>query len=70
MEESLILSKFDNLVQSGLVLYDDKQQIIEHIDGDLKVFITSPTTIQIKHLLTRLQSSNLFSLLLSPKNPP
>ncbi|CAG8896514.1 unnamed protein product [Penicillium egyptiacum] len=36
MEESLILSKFDHLVQSGLVLYDDKQQIIERIDSDLK----------------------------------
>lgn len=40
MEEPLVLSKFDNLVQSGLVLYDDKQQIIEHIEGDLKVLIT------------------------------
>lgn len=37
MEESLILEKFDNLVESGLVLYDDKQQIVEHVDGDLKV---------------------------------
>ncbi|KAB8215468.1 hypothetical protein BDV33DRAFT_227588 [Aspergillus novoparasiticus] len=42
MEESLILSKFDRLVESGLVLYDDKQQIIEHIDGDLKP--TLPTS--------------------------
>ena len=41
MEESLILSKFDNLVQSSIVQYDDKQQIIEHVDGDLKVFIPS-----------------------------
>lgn len=60
MEESLVLSKFDNLVQSGLVLYDDKQRIIEHIDGDLKVLITPPIRIQIKHLLTRLLSSSLF----------
>lgn len=37
MDESFILSKFDRLVESGLVLYDEKQQIIEHIDGDLKV---------------------------------
>lgn len=42
MEEPLILAKFDNLVQSGLVLYDDKQQIIEHIDGDLKVHYIQP----------------------------
>ncbi|CAG8900569.1 unnamed protein product [Penicillium egyptiacum] len=43
MEESLILSKFDNLVRSGIVQYDDKQQIIEHVDGDLKFqfFLTS-----------------------------
>ncbi|KAF2720993.1 hypothetical protein K431DRAFT_339036 [Polychaeton citri CBS 116435] len=36
MEESLILSEFDKLVKSGTVLYDDKQEIIEHTDGDLK----------------------------------
>ncbi|KAI9035748.1 uncharacterized protein KD926_002937 [Aspergillus affinis] len=40
MDESLILSKFDRLVESGLVLYDDKQQIIEHIDGNLKPTLT------------------------------
>ena len=39
MEESLILSKFDILVKSGLVLYDDKQESIEHIDGGLKVSV-------------------------------
>ena len=39
MEESLILSEFDRLVKSGLVLYDDKQEIIEHIDGELKVSV-------------------------------
>jgi hypothetical protein len=39
MEESLILSEFDSLVKSGLVLYDDKQEIIEHIDGELKVSV-------------------------------
>lgn len=37
MEEELILSKFDDLVQSGLVLYDDKQETIEKNDGELKV---------------------------------
>jgi len=39
MEESLILSKFDDLVKSGLVQYDNKQEIIEYIDGDLKVYM-------------------------------
>lgn len=45
MEESLILSRFDNLVQSGLVLYDDKQHIIEHIEGELKVRLHRPQTL-------------------------
>lgn len=37
MDEASILAKFDQLVQSGLVLYDDKQVIIEKIDEGLKV---------------------------------
>lgn len=37
MDEALILAKFDRLVQSGLVLYDDKQETIEQVDGKLKV---------------------------------
>ncbi|PIG80769.1 hypothetical protein AARAC_010656 [Aspergillus arachidicola] len=52
MEESLILSKFDRLVEFGLVLYDDKQQIIEHIDDGLKVLPTSSTMFQPEHPLT------------------
>ncbi|KAI9034787.1 uncharacterized protein KD926_005578 [Aspergillus affinis] len=52
MEESLVISKFDRLVESGLVLYDDKQQIIEHIDGDLKVRIAPSTISRTMHLLT------------------
>ncbi|KAK7746568.1 hypothetical protein SLS62_009365 [Diatrype stigma] len=36
MEESSILSKFENLVKTGLVLYDDKQEVIEQVDGELK----------------------------------
>ncbi|KAL3422718.1 tetraphosphate phosphorylase 2 (ATP adenylyltransferase) [Phlyctema vagabunda] len=36
MEEHLILSKFDGMVKSGLVLYDEKQETIEHIDAELK----------------------------------
>lgn len=37
MNEELILATFDSLVQSGLVHYDDKQETIQHIDGDLMV---------------------------------
>jgi ATP adenylyltransferase len=39
MDELSILSKFDSLVESGIVVYDDKQDIIEYADGDLKVGI-------------------------------
>jgi hypothetical protein len=39
MDESFILSEFDRLQQSGLALYDDKQRIIEHVEGGLKVRI-------------------------------
>lgn len=41
MDELSIISKFDSLVKSGLVLYDDKQEVIEHIDGELKASITN-----------------------------
>ncbi|KAF7589145.1 hypothetical protein BBP40_004715 [Aspergillus hancockii] len=43
MEESFILFKFDSLGKSGLVFYDDKQEILEHTDGDLEFhfFLTS-----------------------------
>ena len=37
MTESTVLQKFDLLIEDGLVFYDDHQQIIEHIDDDLKV---------------------------------
>ncbi|CDM37484.1 hypothetical protein DTO013E5_7714 [Penicillium roqueforti] len=56
MEEPLILAKFDNLVQSGLVLYDDKQQIIEHIDGDLKFQFVLTSALAKKPTLTSPQS--------------
>ncbi|CEJ60709.1 hypothetical protein PMG11_09272 [Penicillium brasilianum] len=36
MDESFILSEFDRLQQSGLVLYDDKQRRIEYVEGGLK----------------------------------
>ncbi|KAJ5375502.1 hypothetical protein N7517_007508 [Penicillium concentricum] len=52
MEESLVLSKFDNLVQSGLVLYDDKQRIIEHIDGNLKFQFVLTSALAKKPTLT------------------
>ncbi|RGP58733.1 hypothetical protein FSPOR_11818 [Fusarium sporotrichioides] len=31
-----LLSRFDALTKSGLVLYDENQKIVEHTDGDLK----------------------------------
>lgn len=37
MEESLVVSEFDNLVESGLVFYDERQRIIGYVDGELKV---------------------------------
>lgn len=37
MDETLILSKFDKLVNSGLVLYDENQETVQHVDGDLEV---------------------------------
>lgn len=40
MDESFILSEFDSLVNSGAVIYNDKEEIIEYIDGDLKVCLT------------------------------
>lgn len=41
MDEASILDKFDKLVQSGLVLYDDKQEIVEKVDEGLKVSQTA-----------------------------
>lgn len=34
---SALLSTFDALTKSGLVLYDESQKVVEHTDGDLKV---------------------------------
>ncbi|KAJ4129800.1 hypothetical protein NW768_006769 [Fusarium equiseti] len=36
MTESRILQKFDLLIEQNLVLYDEEQHIIEHIDKGLK----------------------------------
>jgi hypothetical protein len=40
MDTLSILSQFDRLVGSGLVLYDDRQENIEQVDGELKVPIS------------------------------
>lgn len=37
MDETLILSKFDELVNSGVVLYDESQETVQHVDGELEV---------------------------------
>ncbi|KAL7940956.1 hypothetical protein V8C42DRAFT_336046 [Trichoderma barbatum] len=36
MDETLFLSKFDELVDSGVVLYDQNQETVQYADGDLK----------------------------------
>ncbi|KAK0725124.1 hypothetical protein B0H67DRAFT_481100 [Lasiosphaeris hirsuta] len=36
MEELRVLRQFDKLVETGLVLYDDKQEVIEHLEGGIK----------------------------------
>ncbi|KAB8218934.1 hypothetical protein BDV33DRAFT_204981 [Aspergillus novoparasiticus] len=46
MNESFVLSEFDRLVNSGTVIYNDKGEIIEHIDGDFKVYLTPYLNIQ------------------------
>ncbi|KAM3065651.1 hypothetical protein ACMFMG_011358 [Clarireedia jacksonii] len=43
MDEETVLSRFDHLVETGLVLYDPQQKIIELEDGGLKFkFILTP----------------------------
>lgn len=37
MEPSLVLAKFDSLIEKGLVFYDDEQQTVELVDQGLKV---------------------------------
>lgn len=37
MDELFILSEFDRIVNSGTVRYNDKEEIIEHIDGELNL---------------------------------
>ncbi|KAL6857293.1 hypothetical protein J3F83DRAFT_763651 [Trichoderma novae-zelandiae] len=37
MNEASILSRFDALVKSGVVLYDPSQETIRHVDGELEL---------------------------------
>lgn len=37
MDETLILFKLDKLVDSGSVLYDENQAIVQHVDGGLEM---------------------------------
>lgn len=43
MDETSILSKFDDLVNSGVVLYDQNQETVRHVDGELEVGINHPS---------------------------
>jgi hypothetical protein len=40
IDQSFILSEFDSLVNSGTVIFSDKEEIIEQVDGGLKVCLT------------------------------
>ncbi|KAF5004777.1 hypothetical protein FDECE_8767 [Fusarium decemcellulare] len=65
MGESFILSKFDRLVESGQVLYDDKQEIIEHIDEGLKV--SAELHMEARFLTAILQFQFILSSALTKK---
>ncbi|KAG9505035.1 hypothetical protein J7337_002001 [Fusarium musae] len=55
---SALLSTFDALSKSGLVLYDENQKIVEHTDGDLKFhFVLTKALIKKPTLSTPEQSS-------------
>ncbi|KAJ5116067.1 hypothetical protein N7456_000415 [Penicillium angulare] len=61
VDESFILSEFDSLVNSGVVIYNDKQETIEHVDGDLKVRLTlakKPTIQLIPSASSEVQETN------------
>ncbi|KAM5463217.1 putative ATP adenylyltransferase [Microsporum audouinii] len=51
MEESSILSKFDSLVESGLVRYDEQQKNVEYIDGELRFQFLLTSALTKKPLL-------------------
>ncbi|KAF5566680.1 ATP adenylyltransferase II [Fusarium phyllophilum] len=55
---SALLSTFDGLTKSGLVLYDENQKVVEHTDGDLKFhFVLTKALIKKPTLSTPGQSS-------------
>ncbi|KAF5981645.1 ATP adenylyltransferase II [Fusarium coicis] len=55
---SALLSTFDALTKSGLVLYNENQKIVEHTDGDLKFhFVLTKALIKKLTLSTPEQSS-------------
>ncbi|KAH7229909.1 hypothetical protein BKA60DRAFT_506214 [Fusarium oxysporum] len=58
IDGSALLSTFDVLTKSGLVLYDESQKVVEHTDGDLKFhFVLTKALIKKPTLSTPEQSS-------------
>ncbi|KAG5745736.1 hypothetical protein H9Q69_011914 [Fusarium xylarioides] len=58
IDVSALLSTFDGLTKSGLVLYDENQKVVEHTDGDLKFhFVLTKALIKKPTLSTPEQSS-------------
>ncbi|KAF5600843.1 ATP adenylyltransferase II [Fusarium pseudoanthophilum] len=56
---SALLSTFDALTKSGLVLYDENQKVVEHTDRDLKFhFVLTKALIKKPTLSTPEQSSS------------
>jgi hypothetical protein len=39
MDESVVLAKFDSLIEKHMVFFDEKQQIVQHDEKGLKVWI-------------------------------
>ncbi|KAF5671857.1 ATP adenylyltransferase II [Fusarium denticulatum] len=57
-DRSALLSRFDTLTKSGLVLYDKNKKVVEHTDGDLKFhFVLTKALIKKPTLSTPEQSS-------------
>ncbi|KAM0427751.1 hypothetical protein ACHAQK_011900 [Fusarium lateritium] len=53
IEDTFVLSEFDDLTKLGLVHFDDSQKIIEHIDGDLKFhFVLTRALLKMLTLAT------------------
>ncbi|XEU94862.1 hypothetical protein FSHL1_000146 [Fusarium sambucinum] len=58
LDRSALLSRFDALTKSGLVLYDEDQKIVDHTDGDLKFhFVLTKALIKKPTLSTPEQQS-------------